>query len=68
MNIEVDKISGGQFVMLLSPNFDVSYTAVRDDFILQSFIFCKFIKPFGFMAKNSEPAEQSFKILYSGIS
>ena len=46
MNIEVDKISGGQFVMLLSPNFDVSYTAVRDDFTLQSFIFCKYIKTF----------------------
>jgi hypothetical protein len=66
LNIEIDKISIGQFAVLLSPNFDGSYTAVRDDFLLRSFIFCKCITPFMFMAKkNSEPAEQSFRILYS---
>jgi len=68
LNIEIDKISSGQFLKLLSPNFDSIYTDVRDDFLLQSFIFCKYIKPFGFVAKNSEPGEQSFRILYSGIS
>ena len=48
--------------------FGGSCTAVKDVCLLQSFTFCKFLKLFGFMPKNSKPTDKSFRILYSGKS